>query len=83
MDKNTNKTMENVVVLDVKKVDLVLHGAAIDLPNINVIPDEDGTNVDQELRIFRLKSWNKKNPNPRKKKEVPVGFYLPLISYHK
>ncbi|KAG5632299.1 hypothetical protein H5410_004016 [Solanum commersonii] len=63
--------MENVVVLDVNKVDLVLHGADTYLPNINVIPDEDGPNVDQELRSFRPERRNKKNPNPRKKKKVP------------
>ncbi|MCD9558442.1 hypothetical protein HAX54_015816 [Datura stramonium] len=34
----------------------------------DTIPDEDGSDVDEELRSFRAKRRNKRNPNPRRKK---------------
>ncbi|MCD9642145.1 hypothetical protein HAX54_028813 [Datura stramonium] len=49
-----------------------LNGADINLlssESDNAIPDEDGLDVDEELRFFRAKRRNKRNPNPRRKKD--------------
>ncbi|MCD9646722.1 hypothetical protein HAX54_036876 [Datura stramonium] len=35
----------------------------------NVIRDEDGSDVDEELRSFRIEWRNKRNPNPRREKK--------------
>ncbi|KAH0662557.1 hypothetical protein KY284_027488 [Solanum tuberosum] len=59
--------------------------AESDLPSsdtdVDVIPDEDDSDVDEELRSLRTERRNKRNPNLRKKRdrkktiteEVPIG----------
>ncbi|WMV26829.1 hypothetical protein MTR67_020214 [Solanum verrucosum] len=88
---NTEGTVENDS--DLNEVDTELHGgdtnqneAESDLPSsdtdLDVIPDEDDSDVDEELRSLRAERRNKRNPNLRKKrdrekktitKEVPIG----------
>ncbi|KAG5568403.1 hypothetical protein H5410_064584 [Solanum commersonii] len=88
---NTKGTVENDS--DLNEVDTELPGgdtnqnkAESDLPSsdtdVDVIPDEDDLDVDEELRSLRAERRNKRNPNLRKKrdkekktinKEVPIG----------
>ncbi|KAH0682217.1 hypothetical protein KY289_019969 [Solanum tuberosum] len=88
---NTEGTVEND--LDLNGVDTELPGGDTnqnevesDLPSsdtdVDVIPDEDDSDVDEELRSLRAERRNKRNPNLRKKrdrekktitKEVPIG----------
>ncbi|WMV07235.1 hypothetical protein MTR67_000620 [Solanum verrucosum] len=88
---NTEGTVENDS--DLNGVDTELPGgdtnqneAESDLPSsdidVDVIPDEDDSDVDEELRSLRAERRNKRNPNLRKKKdrekktitkEVPIG----------
>ncbi|KAH0653256.1 hypothetical protein KY289_030934 [Solanum tuberosum] len=88
---NTEGTVEND--LDLNGVDTKLPGGdtnqnevELDLPSsdtdVDVIPDEDDSDVDEELRSLRAERRNKRNPNLRKKrdrekkiitKEVPIG----------
>ncbi|KAH0673642.1 hypothetical protein KY290_026799 [Solanum tuberosum] len=88
---NTEGTVENDS--DLNGVDTELPGgdtnqneAESDLPSsdtdVDVIPDEDDSDVDEELRSLRAERRNKRNPNLRQKrdrekktitKEVPIG----------
>ncbi|KAH0737367.1 hypothetical protein KY290_036072 [Solanum tuberosum] len=88
---NTEETVENDS--DLNEVDTELPGgdtnqdeAESDLPSsdtyVDAIPDEDDSDVDEELRSLRAERRNKKNLNLRKKrdrekktitKEVPIG----------
>ncbi|KAH0676556.1 hypothetical protein KY285_024357 [Solanum tuberosum] len=83
---NTEGTVENDS--DLNGVDTELPGGDTnqnevesDLPSsvtdVDVIPDEDDSDVDEELRSLRAERRNKRNPNLRKKKtitkEVPIG----------
>uniref|UniRef100_M1CP88 Transposon MuDR mudrA n=1 Tax=Solanum tuberosum TaxID=4113 RepID=M1CP88_SOLTU len=83
---NTEGTVENDS--DLNGVDTELPGGDTnqnevesDLPSsdtdVDVIPDEDDSDVDEELRSLRAERRNKRNPNFRKKKtitkEVPIG----------
>ncbi|KAG5576178.1 hypothetical protein H5410_056312 [Solanum commersonii] len=61
------------------KLNQIFHSSDID---VDAIPDEDDSDVDEELRSLRAKMRNKINPNLRKKrdrkkktitKEVPIG----------
>ncbi|KAK6779807.1 hypothetical protein RDI58_021991 [Solanum bulbocastanum] len=79
----------NVIDKDLLGADTDQTEADTDLPssdtNVNVIPDEDDSSVDEELRCFMAKRRNKRNPNLRKKidlnprkmktilEEVPIG----------
>ncbi|KAK6773899.1 hypothetical protein RDI58_029138 [Solanum bulbocastanum] len=86
MGINIEETVENDS--DLNEVDTELPGgdtnqnkAESDLPssdtNVDVIPDEDGSDVNEELRSLRAERRNKRNPNLRKKKtiteEVSIG----------
>ncbi|KAK4715500.1 hypothetical protein R3W88_013838 [Solanum pinnatisectum] len=88
---NTEKTVENDS--DLNGADTELHGgntnqneAESDLPNsdtdVDAIPDEDDSDVDEELRSLMTERRNKRSPNLRKKRdrekktiteEVPIG----------
>ncbi|KAH0712173.1 hypothetical protein KY289_008132 [Solanum tuberosum] len=61
------------------KLNQILHSSDTD---VDAIPDEDDSDVDEELRSLRAKRRNKRHPNLRKKrdrkkktitKEVPIG----------
>ncbi|KAK6791841.1 hypothetical protein RDI58_010922 [Solanum bulbocastanum] len=91
MGINTEGTMENDS--DLNEVDTELPGGDTNqneaesyLPSsdtdVDAIPNEDDSDVDEELRSLRAEKRNKKNPNPRKKRdrekktitnEVPIG----------
>ncbi|KAK4724557.1 hypothetical protein R3W88_027336 [Solanum pinnatisectum] len=91
MGINNEGTVENDS--DLNEVDTELPGGDTNqneaesyLPSsdtdVDAIPDEDDSDVDEELRSLRAKRRNKRNPNLRKKrdrekktitKEVPIG----------
>ncbi|KAH0736687.1 hypothetical protein KY290_011390 [Solanum tuberosum] len=88
---NTEGTVENDsdlngVDTELPRGDTNQNEAESDLPSsdtdVDVIPDEDDSDVDEELRSLRAERRNKRNPNLRKKrdrekktitKEVPIG----------
>ncbi|KAG5601624.1 hypothetical protein H5410_032994 [Solanum commersonii] len=72
---NTEGTMENDS--DLNEVDTELHGVTqeveLDMPSsdtdVDDIPDEDDSNVDEVLRSLRAERRNKRNLNLRKKRD--------------